>query len=112
MSIAAAALCGRGTQRRMCVWRNPEQPEDEVELPVMCPNPATRVVREKFVEDHLCNEHVDQASVDLGRGVGDLYRSFGLQQSVDYLPIRDSQCPCSGYLGNPLASEPMTKCVN
>ena len=64
------------------------------------------------MEDHLCNEHVDQASVDLDRGVGDLYRSFGLQQSVDYLPIRDSQCPCSGYLGNTLQDEPMTECLN
>ena len=100
------------TKADVCAWRNAEQPEDEVELPVMCPNPATRVVREKFVEDHLCNEHVDQENADLDCGVGDLYRSFGLQQSVAYLPIRDSQCPCSGYLGNPLQGGPMTKCLN
>ena len=64
------------TKADVCAWRNAEQPEDEVELPVMCPNPATRVVREKFVEDHLCNEHVDQENADLDREVGDLYRFF------------------------------------
>ena len=96
----------------VCEWSNPEPLEDEDELPPMCPNPATRAVWDRHVEDHLCDEHVGQESVDLDRGVGDFYRSFGLQRSVDYLPIRDSQCPCSGYLGNPLASEPMTKCVN
>ncbi len=96
----------------VCEWSNPEPLEDEDELPPMCPNPATRVVWDRHVEDHLCDEHVDQENVDLDRGVGDLHRSFGLQQSVDYLPIRDSQCPCSGYLGNPLQGEPVTKCLN
>ena len=72
------------TKADVCAWRNPEQPQDEDELPVMYPNPAIRMVRAKFVEDHLCNEHVDRENVDLDRGVGDLYRSlaFGNRSTI------------------------------
>ena len=49
----------------VCEWSNPEPLEDEDELPPMCPNPATRVVWDRHVEDHLCDEHVDQENVDL-----------------------------------------------
>ena len=60
----------------VCEWSNPAPLEDEDELPPMCPNPATRVVWDRHVEDHLCDEHVDQENVDLDRGVGDLHRSL------------------------------------
>lgn len=95
----------------ICEWV-PEPLEDEDELPSMCLNPATRAWVERFVEDHLCQEHVDRENVALDGGLGNVYRATRRQESVDYLPIHGIQPACDVPVGNPLLGEPMTKCVN
>ena len=77
----------------VCEWSNPEPLEDEDELPPMCPTPATRVVWDRHVEDHLCDEHVDQENVDLDRGVGDLHRGH-VNRCVNVVRRRPPPCRC------------------
>ena len=53
----------------------------------LCGQPATVLMKERYVEDHLCEEHVALENKDLDEGLGDFMRSFGLQESCDYIPI-------------------------
>ena len=75
----------------------------------MCEEPATCLVYERYLEDHLYEEHVAEENRDLDEGLGDFLRDAGFQRSVDFLPIQQ-EATCDHFVGNPLLSETMTTC--
>ncbi len=50
---------------------------------------------ERFVEDHLCQAHMEEENVYLDEGLGDFLREADLQLSAYFLPIAQNGEPCS-----------------
>jgi len=72
------------------------EPEKGSELPDMCPNYPVAWAFQRFVEDHLCDRHMEEDNARLDRGVGNYLRQADLQLSADFLPISGQQPPpCS-----------------
>ena len=68
-------------------------------MPDMCPNYAVVWAFQRFVEDHLCDRHMEEDNARLDRGVGNFLRQADLQLSADFLPISGQQPPpCSFVL--------------
>ena len=91
-------------------WREPHseeagiceyspEPEKGTEMPDMCPNHPVAWAFQRFVEDHLCDRHIEEDNARLDRGVGNFLRQADLQLSADFLPISGQQPPpCSFVL--------------
>ena len=93
----------------ICEWSVPEN-----EDPEMCPNPATHILWDRHVENHLCPGCVDLENQSLDQGLGGLYRQLDLQDSVDYLPInRDvgqTELSCDQFIRELLLEEKIQEC--
>ncbi len=72
------------------------EPEEGRERPGRCRNHPVAWSFERFVEDHLCQRHMEEEDVSLDEGLGDFLRKGNLQLSTDFLPISRQQLPpCS-----------------
>ena len=90
-----AILQGRPISLKIPVSVASPESEEGEETPDMCPNNPVAWSFERFVEDHLCPEHMEEENVNLDDGLGDFLRQADLQLSADFLPIADQPPPCS-----------------
>ena len=74
------------------------EPEKGSELPDMCPNYPVAWAFLRFVEDHLCDRHMEEDNARLDRGVGNYLRQADLQLSADFLPISGQQPPSCSFV--------------
>ncbi len=74
------------------------EPEEGRERSGGCPNHPVAWSFERFVEDHLCQRHMEEEDVSLDEGLGEFLREGGLQVSTDFLPITELQLPPCSYL--------------
>ncbi len=96
--------CSTGT-----IWREPFDEEEGIcdyspetdegpETPDMCPIQPVAWAFERFVEDHLCQSHMEEENDSLDEGLGEFLREGGLQLSTDFLPISEPQSPSCSYI--------------
>jgi hypothetical protein len=96
--------CSTGT-----VWTEPyseedgiceysPEPEEGSEMPDMCPNYPVAWDYQRFVENHLCDRHMEEDNARLNRGVGNILRQADLQLSTDFLPISGQPLPPCSYI--------------
>lgn len=79
------------------------------DLGLSCGKSAVYRVRDRHVEDHVCDEHTKEGIAALHSGLGDFQRSFGLQMACEFLPIGPGET-CDQAVGNPLLGESMERC--
>lgn len=73
---------------------------EETEGFATCEDPVSCIVYDRYVEEHLCEQHVASENADLDAGLGDFLRTFGMQESCDFLPITQEET-CE-HVDNPL----------
>ena len=73
-----------------------------------CGRTASHVVYERYVEAHLCAEHLAEENQDRDEVLGDLLQLSGFQLSIDFLPIREA-ATCN-HAGNPLVGDATGEC--
>ncbi len=88
------------------------EPEKATEMPDMCPNYPVAWAFRRFVEDHLCDRHMEEDNARLDRGVGNFLRQADLQLSADFLPISGQQSPpCSFVLSDSKSRQSRGPCA-
>ena len=68
------------------------EPEEGREWSGGCPNHPVAWSIERFVEDHLCQRHMEEEDVSLDEGLGEFLREGGLQVSTDFLRLQSCNC--------------------
>ncbi len=74
------------------------EPDGGPEIPDMCPNQPVAWSLERYVDDHLCQRHMEEENDSLDEGLGEFLREGGLQLSTDFLPISGQQLPLCSYV--------------
>ena len=74
------------------------EPDEGPDIPDMCPIQPVAWFLERFVEDHLCQRHMEEENDSLDEGLGEFLRKGGLQLSTDFLPISQPQPPQCSYI--------------
>lgn len=65
--------------------------ESEYEPGHMCGAPARYRSKDRFVEMHICERHMQAVKADMDEGLGDLLQSAALAESVVVRPIRSQE---------------------
>ncbi len=74
------------------------EPDEGPEIPDMCSNQPVAWAFERFVEDHLCERHMEEENDSLDEGLGEFLREGDLQLSTDFLPISEPLPPKCSYI--------------
>src|SRR5438045_1471523 len=53
--------------------------------------PSQYAVKERYVEDHLCEECMQSDMANIDEGLGELYRYSGLEDASQYVPISEAE---------------------
>jgi hypothetical protein len=53
--------------------------------------PSRYAVKERYVEDHLCEECMQSDMANIDEGLGELYRYSGLEDASQYIPITETE---------------------
>lgn len=96
-------------ERTGCQRFIPPNEEEASSLGQECGKLAAYVVRKRYVEEHLCAEHVEEEDEAIHDGLGDFMRELGIQESCEFLPIRQ-EATCDG-LGNLLSGASLERCA-
>ncbi len=73
-------------------------PKEGQEKPGVCPKQPAAWAYERFIEDHLCQRHMEEENDSLDEGLGEFLREGDLQLSTDFLPISEPQPPKCSYI--------------
>lgn len=66
------------------------------EEPAICGAPARYEFKERYVEGHLCEQHMRENKEKLEEGLMDLYEATGLSESLAFKPI-DAEETCDEF---------------
>ena len=74
------------------------EPKEGREKPGVCPKQPAAWAYERFIEDYLCQRHMEEEDIQLDEGLGDFLRKGNLQLSTDFPPISEQQSPPCSYV--------------
>lgn len=99
------ALTREEQEDAFCEWSPEDDGEEDPELEdlgeeepadLLCGEPATHVLYDWFVEEHLCEQHAEEQKGELEDGLEDFLELSGFPTEIEFLPILSGE-PCEYF---------------
>lgn len=93
------ALTREEREEAVCEWRpddGGEEPtlenlDEEEPAELVCGDPATHMLYDWFVEEHLCEQHAEEQKGELEDGLDELLELSGFPTQTEFLPITSGE---------------------